>query len=132
FASAYGRARAYCPGFTASGALTLSTLGTCGGSGTVGGQTVTIEPGSLTAIWGNKTHCDSEDVRLTGCALDVTVVDTIIGDATPDFEMSFGNEMRYKSFNLSFLLDWRNGGQVSNMTQSLFDEGKNSKDYDEA
>jgi TonB-dependent starch-binding outer membrane protein SusC len=131
FGSAYGRARAYCPGFTSTGAVTLSTLGKCGGTGTVNGQSVTIEPGSLTAIWGNITHCDSEDVRLRGCTLDLTTTDTIIGDATPDFEMSFGNEMRFKSFNVSFLLDWRNGGQVSNMTQSLFDEGQNSKDYDE-
>jgi TonB-linked SusC/RagA family outer membrane protein len=122
FGSAYGRARAYCPGLTATGAVTLSTLGKCGADG--------IEPGSLTAIWGNITHCDSEDVRLKGCTLDLTTTDTIIGDATPDFEMSFGNEMRYKAFNLSFLLDWRKGGEVSNMTQSLFDEGLNSWDYD--
>ena len=132
FGSAFGRARAYCPGFTASGAITLSTLGKCGGTGTVNGQQVTIEPGSITAIWGNKTRCDSEDVRLKGCTLDMSVTDTIIGDATPDFEMSFGNEMRYKNFNLSALFDWRKGGDVSNMTQTLFDEGHNSKDYDEA
>lgn len=130
FGSAYGRARAYCPGFTATGAVTASTLGKCGGTGTVNGQEVTLEPGSLTAIWGNLTRCDSEDVRIRGCTLDLTAVDTIIGDATPDFEMSFGNEARFKSFNMSFLLDWRKGGQVSNMTQSLFDEGQNSWDYD--
>jgi TonB-linked SusC/RagA family outer membrane protein len=130
FGTAYGRARAYCPGFNAAGAVTLSTLGKCGGTGTVNGETVTIEPGSITAIWGNKTRCDSEDVRLTGCTLDITAVDTIIGDATPDFEMSFGNELRYKALNVSFLLDWRKGGEVSNMTQSLFDEGQNSWDYD--
>jgi TonB-linked SusC/RagA family outer membrane protein len=138
FGTAYGRARAYCPGFTAAGTVTLSTLGKCGGTGMydpdgtgpLPASEITIEPGSLTAIWGNKTRCDSEDVRLKGCTLDITAVDTIIGDATPKFEMSFGNEMRYKALNVSFLLDWRNGGEVSNMTQSLFDEGQNSWDFD--
>jgi TonB-dependent starch-binding outer membrane protein SusC len=38
--------------------------------------------------------------------------------------------MRFKNFNLSALLEWRKGGDVSNMTQTLFDEGFNSKDYD--
>jgi TonB-dependent starch-binding outer membrane protein SusC len=139
FGTAYGRARAYCPGFTSTGAITLSTLGKCGGSGMydpdgtgpLPASEISIEPGSLTAIWGNKTRCDSEDVRLTGCTLNLTAVDTIIGDATPDFEMSFGNDVRFKSWNISFLLDWRKGGEVSNMTQSLFDEGQNSWDYDE-
>lgn len=31
---------------------------------------------------------------------------------------------------LNTLFDWRKGGHVSNMTQSLFDEGLNSWDYD--
>jgi hypothetical protein len=130
FGSAFGRARAYCPGFTASGALTLSTLGKCGGTGTVNGQTVTIEPGSVTAIWGNRTLCDADDVVQKGCTLDESVKDTIIGDATPDFEMSFSNDFRWRDFSLSMLLDWRKGGDVSNMTQTLFDEGYNSFDYD--
>lgn len=130
FGSAYGRARTYCPGFTAAGNITLSTLGKCGGTGTVNGKSVTIEPGSITAIWGNLTHCDADDVVRKGCVLDATFTDTIIGDATPKFEMSFGNEMRWKAFSVSALLDWRKGGDVSDMTQSLFDEGQNSWDYD--
>ena len=132
FGSAFGRARAYCPGFTAAGTLTLSTLGTCGGTGTVNGQTVTIEPGSVTAIWGNRTLCDADEVVKRGCTLDESVKDTIIGDATPDFEMSFSNDMRWKDFSFSVLIDWRKGGDVSNMTQTLFDEGQNSWDYDQA
>jgi TonB-dependent starch-binding outer membrane protein SusC len=139
FGSAFGRARAYCPGFDAAGNPTLSTLGKCGGtgnfdpdgaSGPLPARQVTIEPGSVTAIWGNRTVCDADDVVQKGCTLNTTFKDTIIGDATPDFEMTFGNDMRWKDFTFSTLIDWRKGGDVSNMTQTLFDEGANSWDYD--
>jgi TonB-linked SusC/RagA family outer membrane protein len=137
FGSAFGRARAYCPGFV-NGQPTLSTLGKCGGTGSfdpdgagpLPTRTVTLEPGSLTAIWGNRTRCDADDVVQRGCTLDLSFKDTIIGDATPDFEMSFANDFRWKGLTLSTLLDWRKGGDVSNMTQTLFDEGQNSWDYD--
>jgi len=130
FGSAFGRARAYCPGFVNDTTPTLSTLGKCGGTGTVAGKRVTIEPGSVTAIWGNRTTCDADDVVLRKCTLDLAFKDTIIGDATPDFEMSFGNDMRWHDLSLSTLFDWRKGGDMSNMTQTLFDEGLNSWDYD--
>lgn len=72
-----------------------------------------------TAIWGNLTRPDS------------TVVDTILANANPDFQMQFSNDFTFRGFTLSGLLDWRKGGAVANMTQSLFDEGGNSFDYDE-
>lgn len=72
-----------------------------------------------TLIWGNKYRPDS------------SVVDTVIGDANPDFQMQFGSDVTYKAFTLNVLVDWRKGGLVSNMTQSLFDEGLNSRDYDD-
>ena len=73
-----------------------------------------------TAIWGNLTRPDS------------TVVDTILADANPKFQMNFSSDFTYKGFTVSGLLDWRKGGSVSNMTQNLFDEGSNSYDYDQA
>ncbi len=73
-----------------------------------------------TAIWGNLTRPDS------------TVVDTILADANPKFQMNFSSDLTYKGFTISGLLDWRKGGFVSNMTQNLFDEGSNSWDYDKA
>ena len=72
-----------------------------------------------TLIWGNRYRADS------------SVVDSVIGDANPDFQMQFGNDFTYKALSLNVLLDWRKGGLVSNMTQSLFDEGGNSRDYDD-
>ena len=44
--------------------------------------------------------------------------------------MQFGNDFRWKRFVLSALVDWRNGGQVSDLTRNIFDEGFNSWDYD--
>ena len=71
-----------------------------------------------TGIWGNTYRADS------------TVVDTLLADANPRFQMQFSNDFTFKNFSLTGLLDWRKGGFVSNMTQNLFDEGGNSYDYD--
>ena len=79
-----------------------------------------MTPGySTTAIWGNMTRPDG------------SVVDTILGEATPKFTMQFSNDFTFKSLSLNLLLDWRNGGDVANITQNRFDEGGNSRDYDE-
>ena len=71
-----------------------------------------------TGIWGNTYRADS------------TVVDTLLADANPRFQMQFSNDLAFRNFSLTGLLDWRKGGFVSNMTQNLFDEGGNSYDYD--
>jgi TonB-dependent starch-binding outer membrane protein SusC len=72
-----------------------------------------------TGIWGNLKRADG------------SVVDSLIADANPDFQMNFSNDFSFRGFTLSTLLDWRKGGYVSNMTQNLFDEGGNSWDYDQ-
>lgn len=78
-----------------------------------------ISPGySTTAIWGNRTRADG------------TFADTVIGEATPKFTMQFGNDFTYKALALNVLVDWRKGGDVSVLTQNIFDEGLNSYDYD--
>jgi TonB-linked SusC/RagA family outer membrane protein len=71
-----------------------------------------------TGIWGNVTRADG------------TVVDTLIADANPKFQMNFSSDVTFRGFSLSGLIDWRKGGYVSDMTQNLFDEGGNSWDYD--
>ncbi|HEX5437320.1 MAG TPA: SusC/RagA family TonB-linked outer membrane protein [Gemmatimonadaceae bacterium] len=78
-----------------------------------------IAPGySTTAIWGNITHPDG------------TFADTVIGDATPKFTMQFSNIFTWKALSLETLFDWRHGGVVSDLDNNLWDEGKNSWDYD--
>jgi TonB-linked SusC/RagA family outer membrane protein len=52
-----------------------------------------------------------------------------VGDATPDFQMSFSSDVDYKRFTLGFLFDWKQGGDIINLTEFLYDAGQNSVDY---
>jgi len=93
-----------------------------------------------TAIWGNAPV----EVDASGNVLGILpkgayvtlpnvtkqVRDTIIGDANPKYQMFFTNQFQYKRLGASFLLDWRHGGDVANMTHTLFDEGGQARDYD--
>ena len=53
----------------------------------------------------------------------------VVGDAYPDFQMSFTNDIDYRAFSLGFHLDWKRGGDVVNLTEFLYDAGQNSKDF---
>ena len=55
-----------------------------------------------------------------------------VGDANPDFQMSFSNDIDFHSFTLGFLFDWKYGGDIINLTEFLYDITANSKDYTEA
>jgi TonB-linked SusC/RagA family outer membrane protein len=63
---------------------------------------------------------------------DYAVRDTVGGDANPQFTMFFNNSVNVGRFTVSAVVDWRKGGDVVNMTNLLFDEGGNSRDYDNA
>ncbi|MEA2723689.1 MAG: hypothetical protein QOH59_1460, partial [Gemmatimonadales bacterium] len=52
-----------------------------------------------------------------------------VGDATPDFQMSFSNDIDSHRFTLGFLVDWKKGGDIINLTQFLYDAGQNSVDF---
>ena len=49
-----------------------------------------------------------------------------IGNAFPDFLLSWGNKFNYKNFHLSFLIDGRFGGKVISLTQAMLDNAGNS------
>ncbi|MFN2431863.1 MAG: SusC/RagA family TonB-linked outer membrane protein [Gemmatimonadota bacterium] len=53
-----------------------------------------------------------------------------LGDAQPDFQMAFINDVTFGGFNLYGLLDWRSGGDVINLTQLLYDFGQNTEDFE--
>lgn len=55
----------------------------------------------------------------------------VFGDAEPDFQMSFFNTLRWKSFDLSFLWHWKSGGEAINLSALLFDLGETTHDYDD-
>ncbi len=58
--------------------------------------------------------------------------DTILADANPRQTTQFNNTIRWKNWTLTALVDWRNGGFTSDMTQNLWDEGGNARDYNAA
>ncbi len=74
---------------------------------------------NTTLIWGNTTNPQ------TGVVSEVP-----IADANPKFQMSFSNNFQWRRVSFSFLVDWREGGSVLDMTEQNFDEGQNSWDYD--
>jgi TonB-linked SusC/RagA family outer membrane protein len=55
-----------------------------------------------------------------------------IGDAEPDFRMTFANTLRYQQLSLSFLLDWQQGSDIINLTRFIYDLAGTSPDYEEA
>ncbi|MGH7538694.1 MAG: SusC/RagA family TonB-linked outer membrane protein, partial [Gemmatimonadales bacterium] len=52
-----------------------------------------------------------------------------IGDATPDFQMSFSTDLNWKQWSFGMLWDWKKGGDVINLTELLFDLFGNSADW---
>jgi TonB-linked SusC/RagA family outer membrane protein len=52
-----------------------------------------------------------------------------IGDAEPNFRMSFINRVSSHGFTLYVLLDWQNGSNILNLTRFFYDLAKNSPDY---
>ncbi len=53
-----------------------------------------------------------------------------IGDETPDFQMSLYNTMNWNNFDFSFLLDWKKGGDILNLTRLLSDLYGTTPDLD--
>ncbi len=52
------------------------------------------------------------------------VDDAIIGDPTPDFKVAITNTFKYKRLSLSFLWDWKEGGDIfSNSIPSMLGRG---------
>jgi outer membrane receptor protein involved in Fe transport len=52
----------------------------------------------------------------------------VLGDETPDFQLSMSNTFRLGNFDLNFLLDWKQGGDVINLTRLLSDLGGTTED----
>jgi TonB-linked SusC/RagA family outer membrane protein len=65
----------------------------------------------------------------TAAGADTTIV-TKLGDAAPDFQVGFTNEVNWKGWRLAGLVDWKQGGDIINLTEFLYDAAGNSPDYD--
>jgi hypothetical protein len=46
-----------------------------------------------------------------------------LGNYNPDFMLGWNNEFQYKEWDLSFLLDWRQGGEIVSRTSALGNVG---------
>lgn len=55
----------------------------------------------------------------------------VYGDAEPEFQMSWTNNIKFKNLELSFLWHWKNGGDAINLTTLLYDLAGTTWDYDE-
>ena len=54
-----------------------------------------------------------------------------LGNTSPDFRVGFVNDLRYKSLNLSVVVDWQQGGSVTNLTRFLHDAAGTPPDFGE-
>jgi len=53
-----------------------------------------------------------------------------LGDETPDYQIGWDNEFKYKTWSLAWLLDIKEGGDVINLTKLLTDLGGTTADLD--
>ncbi len=73
-----------------------------------------------------------EGAPITELVQNVDGVPTGVGDAEPDFQMSFTNNIHFlKSFDFSFLLHWKKGGDILNLSALLQDDGQTNPQIDE-
>lgn len=55
----------------------------------------------------------------------------IFGNAEPDFQASFYNQLSYGDFDFSFIVHWKQGGDNINLSTLLFDLNTTTHDYDD-
>ena len=73
-----------------------------------------------------------EGENATALAANIGGVTTIIGDAAPNFQMSWYNQINFlKRFTLNFLFHLKDGGDVLNLTKLLSDFGGVTPDLDD-
>ena len=97
--------------------LTVPTFQT-GGFGLSLGTFQIEEGASATQIFGSVGK-DANGAAISGK----------VGDVTPDFQMSFSSDIDVRRFTLGFLLDWKQGGDLINLTEFLYDAGQTSIDF---
>lgn len=54
-----------------------------------------------------------------------------VGNANPDFKVSWGNDIEFGNFSMYGLWDWQQGGTIVNLTKLLFDFGQNYVDHED-
>jgi len=116
--------------------ITVARFPAPGSFGAAFGRNFISPGGRTTWIWGNVPVDANGNVLpigtfVTNPGIIAGVRDTVAGDFNPDFTMGFSASFRWKRVTLAMTVDWRKGGQVADMTRTLWDEGGTSRDYDE-
>lgn len=98
---------------------------TTGGFAASLGTYLIKEGESATQIVGTyiAADCDNCDADGDGFA--------VYGNAEPDFQMSWFNQISYSNFDLTFLWHWKKGGDAINLTTLLYDLAGTTWDYDD-
>jgi TonB-dependent starch-binding outer membrane protein SusC len=115
----------------------IPRLNVPGSFGAAYGRNVVRNGQLTTGIWGNVPVDRNTGALLPrGTVLDAAAGtfitrDTVLANSNPTFQMFFTNTVSWKALSLNLLVDWRNGGYVSNMTNNLWDEGGQSRDFDD-
>lgn len=102
-----------------------------GGFGTSLGVYRIEEGKSATQIVGLDPETENGNLK-TDSGGNPVILPTKLGDAEPDFQMSFSNDFRIiKNIDLSFTLHWKKGGDNINLTELLYDLNGTTPDYDD-
>ena len=96
-----------------------------------GGLGVTfVEVGEpMTQIIGRGFCSDFPGETCNANGITTTSTTLKIGDAAPDFRMGFTNDVTYRAFTFSFVLDYQKGGSIINLTQFLYDDAETAEDF---
>jgi len=89
-----------------------------------------VEGGSYGDLYARGWLTDSLGRRLVdtlGKVIKTSGYTVNVGNYNPKYTMGLSNTFNYKSFSLSFLIDYRNGGVVISSSQSLIDADGHSK-----
>lgn len=81
-----------------------------------------IQEGQLVTVIQAVNGCTALNSAGTSCPAANRVL-TFVGNAAPDYQMGFSNDLSFGAFRLSSLFDWRKGGLGVNLTNNYFDGG---------
>ena len=81
-----------------------------------------VQRGQLLTVLQAVNGCTALNAAGTSCPAANRVL-KFIGNAAPDYQMGFTNDLSFGPFRFSSLVDWRKGGLGVNLTNAYFDGG---------
>jgi TonB-linked SusC/RagA family outer membrane protein len=81
-----------------------------------------IAQGQLITVLQAVNGCSALNTAGTSCPSANRLL-KFVGNAAPDYQMGFSNDLTFGAFRFSSLVDWRKGGLGINLTNNYFDGG---------